>query len=269
MLRTLQTARQSLHLEQARIDTLANNLANAATSGFRQVLTRVTEEAPPLSAEPLPPMQTEPADRELALSQAPAMARGSLEWTAPRPLLMSQALDMRAGTLAVTGRATDLALAGRGFFVVQDLEGTELYTRDGGFNLDATGGLVTASGLPVQGAGGPIQAGGGTLTIDGEGNVRVDGQERGRLRIVDFERPHELLPRGDGLLKAPPQAAPTDLPADEVAVAQGHLESSNVDPVRTLVDMIAAQRAFEIGAKVLQANDELLGQSVNTLGRNA
>lgn len=263
MLRSLQTARQSMHLEQTRIDNLANNLANSDTSGFRQILTRVTEQgAGGLEPRPGP----EPAQTEGP--QAQPLTRDGSGWVAARPLRMSQAVDVRPGPLAATGRHLDVALSGEGFFVIRDPEGSEYYTRDGGFSLDANGQLVNAGGLPVQGAGGPIQAAGGQLSIDAEGNVLVDGMNRGRLRVVNFETPHRLLHRGDGLLTAPEDLAPTDAAPGDVSLLQGHLEGSNVDTVRTLVDMIAAQRAFEVGAKVLQANDEMLGQSVNTLGRN-
>ncbi len=261
MLRTLQTARHALHLEQTRLDNLANNLANAATSGFRQVLTRVTEQG----AAGLPDRAGEGEAPPEALPVAGPTSRA---WPDARPLVMSQAVDMRPGPIEETGRNLDLALSGPGFFVVRDLEGNEFYTRDGGFHVDALGQLATASGLAVQGTGGPLQVGGGAVAIDRDGNLSVDGNERGRLRVVTFERPERLLHRGDGMLAAPAELAAQDVGAGQVTVAQGYREGSNVDAVRTLVDMIAAQRAFEIGTKVLQANDEMLGQSVNTLGRN-
>ncbi|HOX26474.1 MAG TPA: flagellar hook-basal body protein [Candidatus Krumholzibacteria bacterium] len=244
MLRNLQTARQAMLFEQARIDALANNLANAATTGFRQVLTRVTEQA--------------------ATGQAgkPAARGGEAD------LVMSQIVDPRAGQLQTTGRGTDLALSGRGFFAVRDEEGNDFYTRDGAFRIDDTGRLVTARGLAVQGSSGPIQATGGVIAVDAEGNVSVDGAARGRLRLVDFAAPERLQHRGDGMLVANPEDAPVEIAAGEITVLQGYLEDSNVDPVQTLVDMIAAQRAFEIETKVLQASDEMLAKSVNTLGRN-
>jgi flagellar basal-body rod protein FlgF len=270
VLRTLQTARQSLHLEQTRIDNLANNLANAATSGFRQILTRVTEQAPPQPGAPgtgeVPVTGEQLTPQELSRALPPSAAPDG--WVRGRELVMSQAVDMRPGPLSATGRNLDVAISGPGFFVVRDPEGNEHYTRDGSFNLDASGQLVNAGGLPVLGTGGPIQASGGALSIDAQGTVRVDGSERGRLRLATFEHPHQLLHRGDGVLAAPPGLVAAEVPAGEATLLQGHLEGSNVDTIRTLVDMIAAQRAFEIGAKVLQANDEMLGQSVNTLGRN-
>ncbi len=257
MLRTLRTASEAMHRDQARVDTLANNLANAATTGFRQVLTRVAETG------------TGPAGRQDAgavpAADAPApRGGGDQAWLPRRDRDISQVLDTRPGPLQSTGRTTDVALTGRGFLVAQDPEAGEVYTRDGALQLDAAGLLVNGAGLPVQGEGGPINAAGGAIAIAGDGTVTVAGQVRGRLRVVDFAAPEDLRPRGDGLLVAPAGVAAEPLAAEQVSVVQGHLEGSNVDPVRTLVDMIAAQRAFEIGTKVLQANDEMLGKSVNS-----
>jgi flagellar basal-body rod protein FlgF len=104
--------------------------------------------------------------------------------------------------------------------------------------------------------------------VDVDGTVSIDGAPRGRLKVVDFARPQDLTHRGDNLMQAG-DLEPTDVDPSEITVMQGFLEGSNVDPVQTLVDMIAAQRAFELGSKVMQANDEMLGRSVNTLGRNS
>ncbi|MBD3221713.1 flagellar hook-basal body complex protein [bacterium] len=257
MLRSLQMAKTSMQLHQSRVDVLANNLANAATPGFRQVLTQVAERTaagvndPGEDGLPLPPEARRPGP---GTGWAPALDIG-----------MNQATDVRRGAIDSTGRQTDVALAGRGFFVVRDAEGGEFYTRDGHFHRDETGRLVTAAGLAVQGTGGPIELGAGEFAVAEDGTVTVDGQVKGRLRVVDFADPHRLTHRGDSLLVAGPDLPAEEVPREEVSVLGGHLEGSNVDPVRTLVDMIAAQRAFEVQAKVLQANDESLQKTVNTL----
>jgi flagellar basal-body rod protein FlgG len=240
-----------MHLQQTRIDTLANNLANVATTGFRQVLNAVSERMP-------------------ARAQAPG-ATGAMDPMArpmDKTLDMSHVIDHRPGPLQSTGRGTDVALSGQGFFVVKDLEGNDYYTRDGSFRLDGEGRLTTGDGLLVQGDGGPVQVSGGRISVDGDGVVTVDGASRGRLRIVTFEQPQNLTHHGNGLLQATGVDEPTAAEPGTTTVMQGYLEGSNVDPVRTLVDMIAAQRAFEVESKVLQSNDEMLGKSVNTLGRN-
>ena len=142
-----------------------------------------------------------------------------------------------------------------------------IYTRDGSFRLDDKQRLVTAHGLPVQGTGGDIVMDGSSFSVSADGTVMVDGRPAGRLRVVAFSDPGGMDHRGNGMVVARDNVDVTDLPREEVHVVQGHLEQSNVNPIDTLVDMIAAQRSFEVKAKMLTANDELLGKSVNQLGR--
>lgn len=259
MLRALQTAKTAMQLQQTRIDVLANNLANVATSGFRQVLTQVAERA------------SGGVDNPRAEGMAlPAQARRSIggkdNWAPQRDLTMTRATDTRPGDLNSTGRSTDVALATPGYFVVQDQEGNEFYTRDGAFHIDDAGRLTNASGFQVQGTSGPIQASGGAIEIGEDGTITVGGAARGRFKIVDFAIANSLQHRGGGVMAADEGQAPTAVAATEVHMVQGHIEGSNVDPVRTLIDMIAAQRAFEVHSKMLQASDESLGKTVNILG---
>lgn len=252
MLRSLQMAKKAMQIQQSRVDVLANNLANAATTGFRQVLTQVQD--------PGATGANNPGADGMALPQGLVTTNSAVD-----RLVVGNATDARRGAIMSTGNGTDVALKSRGYFVVQDPEGNELYTRAGNFHLDQSGRLVTPGGDQVQSTGGPIEVGRGTLEILDDGTVTVDGAARGRLRVVDFATPARLVHRGDSLLAAPEDMAAEDVPATEVAALQGHLEGSNVDPVRTLVDMIAAQRAFEVQSKVLQASDENLQKSVNNL----
>jgi flagellar basal-body rod protein FlgG len=150
--------------------------------------------------------------------------------------------------------------------VVQTDSG-ERYTRAGSFTLDSQRRLVTPEGNVVLGQGGPVTLDGRDFAIDADGTVTVDGQPRGRLRLVDFADPTRLEHEGANRLKAPEGLEAQDVPPAEMVLAQGHLEGSNVDPIDVLVDMIAAQRAFELHTKVVTTEDELLSRSVNTLGR--
>lgn len=259
MLRSLQTAEKAMHLEQTRIDYLANNLANVDATGFKQILSRVAE------AKAVTP---DPAAATPAATPASTAVSGLGRWPQQRELYMYPGLDLRQGDLVPTGRGTDVALQGEGFFVVQDAGGNEFYTRAGGFTLDDQHRLVTEQGYLVQGSGGEVVIDGGDFGIAEDGAVSVGGTSSGKLRVVTFADPQRLEHRGDGLMKAPEDMAATDIAANTTTVAQGFLEHSNVDPVQTLVAMIEAQRAFEVAGKVLQTNDELLGKSTNTLGRN-
>lgn len=252
MIRSLHTAEKAMQMEQVRIDALANNLANANSSGFRQILTRVAERGAAGGEGP---------DR-----QAAVQTQKSDFWPQIPALDMSHAMDPRSGPVVATGRMTDVALMGRGFFAVATPEG-ERYTRNGSFGLNENRQLVTADGHLVQGDGGALTLAGSEFAITPDGNVLVDGSQVGRLKIVDFPEPTKLEHLGANLLTAPEGQTPTAVPAAEAAVAQAHLEGSNVNPVDTLVAMIAAQRAFEVHARVLSTEDEILSKSVNNLPR--
>ena len=240
MLKSLRAAERAMQIQQTRIDSLANNLANVDTAGFKQILTRVAE---------IP---------------SPAMAGQA---AAGKELEVSGALDPRPGSLSPTGRSCDLAIIGEGFFVVETPDG-EFYTRDGSFRLDENRQLVTADGKTVVGTGGPLKIEGSSFSLAADGSLLVDGTVAGRLKVVSFANPTRLEPAGESLLAAPPDLEATPVPKEQVQVVQGHLERSNVSPIDTLVDMIAAQRAFEIESKILATNDQLLERSVNQLGRS-
>lgn len=269
MIRSLNTASRAMQQEQVRIDALANNLANASASGFRQVITRLAEPgAAPGGA--LPAIAggdaAAPAGTTAAGGRATAGGAGTPRWQPVTRADLSHALDARPGPMRPSGRDTDVAIMGRGFFEIQTADGPR-YTRNGSFILDAERRLTTPDGKPVAGDGGPLAIEGGDFSIAADGTVTVDGQAVGRLKLVDFADPSRLEHMGDALLKAPEDMAPQPVPTEETIVAQGHLEGSNVNPVDTLVAMIEAQRAFEIQSKVLQTEDELLSKSVNNLPR--
>ena len=257
MIRSLNTAERAMQMEQVRIDALANNLANVNSTGFRQILTRVAERGSENAAEAVTPA----ADGQISKD----LPKGA-NW-APAPIMeMEHAVDIRPGAVRSTGRDTDMALMGRGFFAVQTPAG-ERYTRAGSFLLDSEKRLTTPAGELVIGTGGPIELNGESFSVNSNGTVIVDGNVAGQFKIVDFEDATKLMHQGANLLEAPEDMAPTVVPVDEVAMAQGHLEGSNVNAIDTLVAMISAQRAFEVQTKVMSTEDEMLEKSVNSLPR--
>jgi flagellar basal-body rod protein FlgF len=209
-----------------RQEVLANNLANASTTGFRAELQ--------------------------AFRAVPV--RGDGASTRVYALETTTGYDGTAGPIQTTGRALDAAALGNAWFSVQALDGTEAYTRAGGFEIGADGTLLTRSGLPVLGDGGPIQVPAGaevSLGQDGTVSARgANGQSTavGRLKLVT---PEARLERGaDGLFRAP---GGDPLPADATARLQGGaLEGSNVSAIEMMVAMIAASRQFEHQMKLLQ-----------------
>jgi len=207
-----------------RQDTLANNLANVSTVGFRA---------------------------ELAAFRA-VPVEGSGASTRVYALETTPGYDATPGQVTGTGRNLDVAMKGDAWLAVQALDGTEAYTRGGSLDVSADGTLVTTSGMTVLGDGGPIQIPPDVqIAIGGDGTISataVNGKSTtvGRLKLVTPEAP---LTRGtDGLFRA----ADGDLPADANARLQdGALEGSNVSAVETMIQMIAAARQFEAQMKIL------------------
>lgn len=270
MIRSLNTAARAMQMEQTRIDALANNLANASATGFRQVITRL--------AEPASATQAAAGGRDAIAATGAreaagggtggAGATGTPRWAPVTRADLSHALDARPGPIQPSGRDTDVAVMGRGFFEITTAEGPR-YTRNGSFILDSERRLTTPDGHPVAGDGGEIRIDGGDFTIGADGTVNVDGQNVGRIKLVDFADPTKLEHMGDSLLKAPADLAPQPVPTTDTIMAQGHVEGSNVNTIDTLVAMIEAQRAFEIQSKVLQTENDLLSKSVNNLPRTS
>jgi len=212
-----------------RQDSLANNLANVSTNGFRAELQ--------------------------SFRAVPVLGDGAS--TRVYALETSIGHDIRPGPMQTTGRPLDVAAQGNAWFAVQALDGAEAYTRAGALQVNAEGQLVTTSGLPVLGDGGPI-----TLPTNANVDIASDGsisaqvgngrpQQVGRLKMVV---PEEALTRGtDGLFRA----ADGDLPAvPEARLQSGALEGSNVSPVETMVAMISAARQFEQQMKMLQGAEQ-------------
>ena len=219
-----------------RQETLANNLANVSTIGFRA---------------------------ELAAFRA-VPVEGSGASTRVYSLESTPGYDASPGQVAATGRNLDVAMKGASWLAVQGLDGTEAYTRGGSLDINADGNLVTTSGLTVLGDGGPIQippdnqvgiAADGTVSVT---DINGHSTSVGKLKLVTPEAP---LTRGtDGLFRA----GNGDLSADPLArVQDGALEGSNVSAVETMVAMIAAARQFEAQMKSLsnaEGNDKAASQ---------
>ena len=219
-----------------RQETLANNLANVSTVGFRA---------------------------ELAAFRA-VPVEGSGASTRVYSLESTPGYDATPGVVGATGRNLDVAMKGAAWLAVQGLDGTEAYTRGGSLDINAEGNLVTTSGLTVLGDGGPIQVPPDTqVGIAADGTVSAtdtNGRSTsiGKLKLVT---PEVALARGtDGLFRG----GDGDLAADPLARLQdGALEGSNVSAVETMVAMIAAARQFEAQMKSLstaEGNDKAASQ---------
>jgi flagellar basal-body rod protein FlgG len=225
MERGLYIAASGMLAEQVRQDQIANDLANAATPGYKADRT------------------SQAGFGELLLANSATGATVGPQGTAVQ--VSAVETDFSPKPAKDTGEPLDFAIVGEGFFAVQTARGTR-YTRNGQFQADAQGRLVTAQGDPVLGRGGR------TLTVGADGRVDPRG-----LDVVTLRNPRK---DGDSLV--------TGTAAGTAAgqVRAGALEASGADAARSMVDMIASMRAFEAGQKVIQTIDETLGKAATQVG---
>lgn len=168
--------------------------------------------------------------------------------------------DFGQGSLEPTGKSTDLALQGDGFFAVETGDG-ERYTRSGNFAVDRDGDLVTADGNYVLGQNGRIHVGSTDFSVAADGTVTNASGAAGKLRLVTFDDPGVLRKQGDSLYYAYGGAVPAE--AQNAVVRQGFQESSNVDISEEMVDMITLYRKYEANQKMVTITDDSLGLAVN------
>lgn len=274
MIRGLYTAASGMIMEQTRNDTIANNLANVNTAGYKKDVA-VFQTFPEMLISRLGDVDKQPIEVEGAETLQKPPVIGTLG-TGVRVDGIYQI--HKEGPLRETGAPLDLALGGDGFFVIETPRG-ERYTRNGTFSLDSDGYLVTSEGRRVLGQGGAIQlqppgaAGEGKVQVDAAGRVTVDGTLVDTLRVVEFADRRALTKEGDSLFAAGTvqgvagNAAPTLLTGDRLKVMQGYQEQSNVNSVSEMVEMITAMRSYEASQKAVQSEDHLLDKAVNEVGR--
>ena len=208
------------------LDTIANNLANASTVGYRSqhnVFSSVLAEAGSSADSPL--------------------ARAINNYG----LLSGTTLDQSQGALQKTGNNLDMAIQGSGYFVVQTPNGP-MYTRNGSFQVSSKGQLITNSGDPVMGSNGTITMPPGEVSISADGTISSQGAVAGKLKLVQFAPDTTLTSAGETYYSAPPKS---EIPATDSTVKQGMLESSNVNPVSSMVELITAQRSAEMMQRAL------------------
>jgi len=241
---------------------LTHNIANLDTPGFKQILvsmddfmeTPVTMPNQPLNAPTLPAvLQTRGFNKLTRVGDLGLGVTTNGEQT-----------DFSQGSLQLTNRPLDVAIQGNGFFRISTTAG-ERFTKDGRFIKDATGILKTVDGNDVLAeGGGTITIPDGEISIGGDGQISVDGVNVAKLGIAYFEKPEETLTR-DGPNTFTGTGAQTDL--TQFTVVQGAVEAANADLTQIMTQMIQSSRAYEAAQRLVQTQDELLGRSINTLGR--
>lgn len=208
------------------LDLVANNLANTSTPGYRA---------------------QHNIFRSLLASATGRLTSGLNEAVNNFGVLGGSQMDLSQGNLERTGNDLDFAVQGPGFFVVQNAEG-RFYTRNGNFQVSAQNQLITAQGDPVMGENGIIRVVGGPVSVSPDGTISVKGAVAGKMKLVEFPPGTALESAGKGYYTAP---AKSDAAAKNSTVAQGTLESSNVNPVASAVELVAVQRYAEMMQRAL------------------
>lgn len=263
MIRALFTASTGMIAQQMNIDTIANNLANVNTTGFKKSRVNFQD----LLYETIKPAGTE-------TTAGTTIPEGIQIGHGVRPSAIAKLFT--SGNLIQTGNTWDLVIEGDGFFQVELPDGTTAYTRDGSFKVNQEGTVMTADGYPLTpGVTIPTDAEEVTVGSDGTISVRVPGTATpttlGTLQLVRFANPSGLDARLGRNLLLESQASGTPTSGqpglDGIGlIEQGFLENSNVQVVEEILHLIIAQRAYEANSKVIQASDEML-QLANNIRR--
>jgi flagellar basal-body rod protein FlgG len=254
MIRSLWISKTGLDAQQTQMDVIANNLANVSTAGFKR--SRAVFEDLLYQNLRQPGGQT---------SQQTNLPSGLQLGTGVRPVATERIHTQ--GNIQETGNAKDVAINGQGFFQVLLPDGTTAYTRDGSFQTDNNGQLVTASGYVIQPA---ITVPANTLSVtvgrDGTVSVTTPGStattQIGTLQLATFINPAGLESKGENLYVETTASgtASTNTPGTNGSgvLTQGYIETSNVNVVEELVNMIQTQRAYEINSKAITTSDQML-----------
>lgn len=261
MVRALYSAASGMAAQQLNVDTIANNLANANTNGFKARRTQFQDLLYQNFIQPgaaAGSQTTVPSGLQVGLGTRPVA----------NEIIFSQ------GNFMQTDNPLNVVIQGKGFFQVRRPSGQLAYTRDGGFQLDRDGNLVTASGDPIE----PqitIPAQAQSITIAPDGTVsytqagQTASQTAGQIQLANFPNPGGLNSAGNNLF------TPTDASGDPTAgnpggqeglgtLMQGYVEGSNVSVVEEFINMIVSQRAYDANSKVVKAADEMY-QQVNNI----
>ena len=262
-MRALHTAATGMMAQELNVQVISNNIANMRTTGYK----RQRAEFQDLLYEHVSRIGTQTSTQGNILPVGIDLGGGVK--TAGTPRIMTQ------GTVMPTGKDFDIAIRGDGFFKVLMPDGTYSYTRDGSFQMDAQGRIVTAKGNVMQ-PGITIPQNSTSIAISPQGQVSViqAGQTNatvlGQFTLTRFVNKAGLQPIGDNLFQeTPASGTPQDGQASTDGygdLLQAHLEQANVEAVTEISDLIAAQRAYEMNAKVITATDQML-QSTSAMIR--
>jgi flagellar basal-body rod protein FlgF len=257
MIRGLYCAAAGMDIQQAKVDSISNNLANASTPGFKKENIQIK------------------SFPEVLLGQQGGQQRWGQLTRLPRVIgtaefgvqVASVSIDYTPGPVQETGKTTDVVIKGPGFFAVNAPvagdPGRVCYTRNGAFRVDSEG-YLTAGGYRVLGEKGPIMVGDTGFKIARDGTVESGGEVLDRLQLVEFADANVLYKEEGGIFVDVQGAGGGQ--AFLTTVGQGYLEMSNVNVVDEMVDLVSVVHVYEANQRLIQAHDEQLAKAVNQVG---
>lgn len=227
---------------QRKMDIIANNMANMNTAGFKGDSLKFEEYLAPVAKLD----RFKAGDKGVKFVADPVMVR-----------------DMSAGSQRITGRELDVAISSEGWMVINSPQG-ERFTKNGQFKLSGDGTLVTSEGFPVLGEGGEIifEAGETNIVIGKDGTITTSQGTKDRLRMVTFEHPENLSKEGNSLYASDE----TPGSSDKTTITQGAYETSNVQSMKQMTEMIETVRAYASVSKMIEATDDTRGKAIQQLG---
>ncbi len=278
MLRGIYTGASGMLAQDAKMDAIANNLANVDKTAYKKDVA-IFKSFPEMLIRRI---------NESGLGTTPAGSYDSAPYVGKLGTgveVNEVFTDFEQGSLQRTENNFDLALEGKGFFTVMTERG-ERYSRDGSFTLNQDGILMTHNGNPVMGENGIIRVQQNNFIVNERGEIVVNGDLSAnardvvsmnsnnwsnpvvidKLKLVDFENIREIKKEGDSMYRETEYSGPP-LPPGELKVVQGFLEKSNINIVREMVDMIEVQRAYEANQKTVTSHDQALGKLINEVAR--
>jgi len=220
-------------------ESISNNIAASSTPGFRK------------------------QEAEFSMTPAGGVTTGANTVGAVQFPTARMSVNFQHGQVTGTGRDLDVAIQGDGFFEVQMPDGGHAFTRAGSFYTNSERTLVDASGRPLLGDGGAtvqLLAEGGSLAIARDGTVTQGKQPIGKLAVFKFDNPQALQPLSGGLFAAGAGQAPQQV--EQPTLIQGALETSNVQPVEEMVNLVQVSRAYEAAQKVISSRDDTLDKTI-------
>ncbi len=259
-MRALDIAATGMQAQQTNVEVISNNIANMTTTGYKRRRAEFTD----LIYQNLRRVGSNSSDAGQVLPSGAQIGLG-VKTIAVVPI-------NEQGNLQQSGNSLDVAISGNGYFQVMLPSGQIAYTRDGSFALSPNGQIVTADGYVVQPAVTiPTQATSVTINVQGQVQVTLDGQTTpqlvGQLQLADFPNPAGLQAEGDNLFLATAASGNATLGVPQSpgygTVQQGFIETSNVNVVSEITDLITAQRAYEMNSKVITAGDQMMSTLTN------